>query len=127
MSKSDTCAQVTIIHNSDTNTQVIIINNSYRYTGTNFLQQCHLYTFILQLLDECRCWCTRESPSSHVATFSDRRQLIRLFERIDILCVKTVEIVTFGGFYHHVIRLLLNLELLEHNFPTFQITLLGLG
>ena len=75
--------------------------------------------FIFQLLGECHCWWTSESPRAHVAKFYGRLRLIRSVLRASKFSVlKLIEIVIFG--VHYTIHFGFNL--LRHFWDnTFQL------
>ena len=55
---------------------------------------------IFQLLDECHCWWTRESPRAHVAMFCGQLRLIRSVLRESKFSVlKLIEIVILWDYY----------------------------
>ena len=56
--------------------------------------------FIFQLLGECHCWWTSESPRTHVAKFYGRLRLIRSVLRASKFSVlKLIEIVILSVYY----------------------------
>ena len=56
--------------------------------------------FIFQLLGECHCWWTKESPRAHVAKFYGRFRLIRsIWEHHNFPCSKLIEIVILWVYY----------------------------
>ena len=56
--------------------------------------------FIFQLLGECHCWWTKESPRAHVAKFYGRFRLIRsVWEHQNYPCSKLIEIVILWVYY----------------------------
>ena len=56
--------------------------------------------FIFQLLDECQCWWTKESPRAHVAKFYGRLRLICSVLRASKFAVlKLIEIVILWIYY----------------------------
>ena len=55
---------------------------------------------IPQILDECHCWWTSESPRAHVAKFYGRHRLIRSFLRASkFSALKLIEIVILFVYY----------------------------
>ena len=81
------------------------------------------FLFIFQLLDDCHCWWTRDSPIAHVAEFYDRLRLIRSVLRTSKLYVlKLIEIVILWVYY----TLPFDLSLLWHLWDiTFQLLYLN--
>ena len=57
--------------------------------------------FIIQLLVECHCWGTKESPRAHVARFYGRPRLIRSVLRASKFSVKIDRNCKFLGLLHH--------------------------
>ena len=56
--------------------------------------------FKFQLLGECHCWWTKESPRAHVAKFYGRLRLIRSVLRAsNFPCVKCIQIVILWVYY----------------------------
>ena len=56
--------------------------------------------FVFQLLGECHCWWTKESPRAHVAKFYGRLRLVRSVLRASKFSVlKLTEIVILWVYY----------------------------
>ena len=56
--------------------------------------------FVFQLLGECHCWWTKESPRAHVAKFYGRLRLVRSVLRASKFAVlKLTEIVILWVYY----------------------------
>ena len=72
--------------------------------------------FIFQLLGECYCWWTSESPRAHVAKFNGRLRLIRSVLRATEFSVKIDWNCVFGGLLHHHFWLRLVLALSVQHF-----------
>ena len=73
--------------------------------------------FIFQLLGECHCWWTSESPRAHVTKFYGRLRLIRSVLRASKFSVlKLIEIVILWVFLHHPCWLQLVLALSDCHF-----------
>ena len=74
--------------------------------------------FIFQLLGECHCWWTTESPRAHVAKFYGRPRLIRtvlrtskfsLLKLIEIVILWVYYTIPFGfSFFRHFLALFFN-------------------
>ena len=74
--------------------------------------------FIFQLLGECHCWWTKESPRAHVAKFYGRPRLIRsvlraskfsLLKLIEIVILWVYYTIPFGfSFFRHFLALFFN-------------------
>ena len=79
--------------------------------------------FEFQLLGECHCWWTSESPRAHVAKFYGRLRLIRSVWRASKFSVfEFVWNCNFVGLLHHPFWLQLVLALFGHCFSTFVYT-----
>ena len=84
--------------------------------------------FEFELLGECHCWLTSESPRAHVAKLYGRLQLIRSVWRASTFSVlKTDRNCYIVGLLHHPFWLQLILAPFGHYFSTFEITLFGWG
>ena len=84
--------------------------------------------FIFQLLGECHCWLTRESPRAHVAKFYGRLRLIRsVFKRASKFNVIKINWnCHFEGLLHHLLWLQPVLALFwGHPFQLFKLLCLA--
>ena len=88
--------EIRIIRSCGTNTLwlvwlCVVLHHSRRYFSR---------IFQFQLLGECHCWCTKESPRTHVAKFYGRLRLIRCVLRASIFSVlQLIEIVILWVYY----------------------------
>ena len=92
----------------------------------NFIRIKMVYTdklkslFIFQLLCECHCWSTKESPRAHVVKFYGRLRLVRSVLRASKFSVlKLAEIVILWVYYTMPFGFTLFLALFRHHFSTF--------
>ena len=98
------------------------INTNGQKTNFCMNYKIKIYIFVFQLLGECHCWWTKESPRAHVAKFYGRLRLIRSVLRASKFAVlKLIEIVILWVYYTTPFGFSFFRHFWDINFQPFQL------